>query len=104
MGEDELMKQIEKQSQDVHEEEAECQRKHKDKIIGTFTRSDDSLSFGFVVCSESAPVPTKVSIRGTKEIFCGAKCLLETGVVDGDVIAFRVEQDAGRWRVAMDLK
>ncbi|CAK0874128.1 unnamed protein product [Prorocentrum cordatum] len=79
-------------------EEAARRSSDPDTFIGTLARYDPDQGFGFVVCPECA------SRWGKNDIYVGQKNVLENGLEIGDVIAFRVEDNNGKPRVAMNPK
>mmetsp|Transcript_54208 Transcript_54208/g.169385 ORF Transcript_54208/g.169385 Transcript_54208/m.169385 type:complete len:403 (-) Transcript_54208:98-1306(-) len=67
-------------------------------FVGTLARYDPELGFGFVICPECVPS------WGKSDIYIGQKNFVESGLDVGDVVAFQVEDNNGKPRVAMNPK
>lgn len=66
--------------------------------IGHLARFDHDLGFGFVVC------PSCQEPWGKQDIYIGQKNVVESGLELDDIVEFKVEDNNGKPRVAMNPK
>mmetsp|Transcript_41976 Transcript_41976/g.62659 ORF Transcript_41976/g.62659 Transcript_41976/m.62659 type:complete len:218 (+) Transcript_41976:2-655(+) len=99
LSEEALGERIAAQLLEVKEaEKAAKESADSGSFVGTLARYDPDLGFGFVICPEC------VASWGKSDIYIGQKNFLESGLDVGDVIAFQVEDNNGKPRVAMNPK
>mmetsp|Transcript_85385 Transcript_85385/g.226690 ORF Transcript_85385/g.226690 Transcript_85385/m.226690 type:complete len:220 (-) Transcript_85385:103-762(-) len=99
LSEEVLGERIAAQLQEVKEsEKAAKESADSGTYVGTLARYDADLGFGFVICPEC------VAPWGKSDIYIGQKNFVESGLDVGDVIAFQVEDNNGKPRVAMNPK
>lgn len=99
LSERELGERISVQTVEARDAETEAKRMvAAGAFVGTLARFDHDLGFGFVVCPECAEQ------WGKHDIYIGQKNVVESGLELGDVVEFRVEDNNGKPRVAMNPK